>query len=322
MIRGRRILLNLLMMVAIALPATAQQTETAATATTATTTTATSTAAETSTLTPEQREELKLQEKDAENKIATDPDARRYEVRKQFTRLIHAHRWQLGQTLALEPTLLKNKEFVANYPELEQFLIQNPEVSRDVHFYMQEIGVPRATANAVDQVLEAIAMIGVTLLISFAFMWLVRTVIEQRRWGRLSRQQAEVHNKILDRFGSSDELLQYIKSPAGSKFLESAPIPVRASEPTVQNAPTTRILWAIQIGVIAAIASFGMILVSLRLSGDAALTLFTLGAIGFCVGAGFIASAFVSVVVSRRLGLWQGPLPESTRTTDDAGGMR
>jgi hypothetical protein len=33
--------------------------------------------------------------------------------------------------------------------------------------------------------------------------------------------------------------------------------------------------------------------------------MFSLGMIAFCMGAGFVASAAVSVLVSRRLGVWQ-----------------
>jgi hypothetical protein len=68
-----------------------------------------------------------------------------------------------------------------------------------------------------------------------------------------------------------------------------------------------RVLWSIQIGVVVAVASLGMLLVSFRLDGETAQGLFVLGAIGFCVGAGFIASAAVSLALSRRLGLWEPP---------------
>jgi hypothetical protein len=40
----------------------------------------------------------------------------------------------------------------------------------------------------------------------------------------LSKVQTEVHTKIVDRFTANDDLLAYIQSPAGSKFLESSPI--------------------------------------------------------------------------------------------------
>jgi hypothetical protein len=136
--------------------------------------------------------------------------------------------------------------------------------------------------------------------------WLIRTIIEQRRWSRLSRTQAEVHNKVLERFGTSAELLEYMRTPAGSKFLESAPIPLHADR-APQNPPLARVLWSIHLGVIVIAVGIGLVLVSLRFSGDNAGGLFALGVIAFCIGGGFIASAVVSLVVARRLGVWQVP---------------
>ena len=43
-----------------------------------------------------------------------------------------------------------------------------------------------------------------------ALAWLIRTLIEQRRWKQLSRTQSDVHNKILDRFNTTEQLLEYI----------------------------------------------------------------------------------------------------------------
>jgi hypothetical protein len=140
----------------------------------------------------------------------------------------------------------------------------------------------------------------------------VRTIIEQKRWNRLSKTQAEVHNKILDRFGTTSELLEYVKTPAGTKFLESAPIPLH-EEKVPQNAPLARVLWSIQIGVVLAVGALGMLLVSFRFEKESAQGLFAMGMIGFCVGAGFIASAIVSIVLSRRLGLWKEETAEPVR---------
>jgi small-conductance mechanosensitive channel len=164
-------------------------------------------------------------------------------------------------------------------------------------------------------VFEALIIFATFLLVALALAWLLRTIIEQKRWSRLSRTQSEVHNKILDRFGTSEELLAYVRTPAGTRFLESAPIPLHAERPAQgapQSAPLTRVLWSIQIGVVVAVGSLGMLLVSIPFDGEGARALFVLGAIGFCVGVGFVASAAVSLVLSRRLGLWEPPGPGGT----------
>jgi len=127
----------------------------------------------------------------------------------------------------------------------------------------------------------------------------IRTVAEQRRWSRLAQTQSEVHNKILDRFGSSGELLEYMKTPAGSKFLESAPIQLDADR-AVQNPSLARVIGSIQIGLILGAGAAGALFVSGRFADDAGRALFALGVIGLCVGAGFILSGIVSMVISRR----------------------
>jgi hypothetical protein len=149
----------------------------------------------------------------------------------------------------------------------------------------------------------------------------VRTIVDQKRWSQLSRRQTEVHNKILDRFSNSDELLAYIKSPAGSKFLESAPIPLHAEAPR-QNAPLSRVLWSVQIGVVVAAAGVGMLLVSTRFDAETAQGFFAMGSIATCIGAGFIISAIVSLVLSRRLGLYQEPPVPPAGAIDDSGFVR
>jgi len=70
---------------------------------------------------------------------------------------------------------------------------------------------------------KAVAVAGFGLAIG-VLTWLIRTIIDYRRWSRLSKVQAEIHTKLLDRFSSNEELAAYIQSPAGSRFLESSPI--------------------------------------------------------------------------------------------------
>lgn len=230
-----------------------------------------------------------------------------YEVRNEFSHLLREHPPELAMTVKLEPTLLTNEAFLARYPEVAEYVGQHPEIRQNPHFYLGEFIVPGVNDSIVDEIVEMLAVMTGFGLAIFAFAWLVRTVIEQRRWNRLSRTQAEVHNKILDRFSTSAELLEYIRTPAGTKFLESAPIPLHAESPS--NIPGSRIIWSVQLGVVVMAAAVGLLLISFRFTGDEAQAFFALGAIAFCIGGGFIASAAVSLFLSRRLGLWAGAAP-------------
>jgi hypothetical protein len=228
-------------------------------------------------------------------------------VREKFILLIDRHPDQVGRLLSIDPTLVSNEPFMARYPDLAQFVAANPEVRRNPHYFVRSWAPePRRQETALERIIEALSIAFVFLVVAFALAWLVRTIIEQRRWSRLSKTQTEVHNKILDRFSTSQELLEYVRTSAGTKFLESAPIPVRVERPGA-NTSMSRILWSIQTGVVLAVGSLGMLLVSLRFDGESAHGFFAIGVIAFCIGAGFIASAVVSLFLSRRLGLPEIP---------------
>lgn len=285
--------------------------ETAATETTTTTTTATTTAgaataertetdatATTSTATTAEGERAEGE--------SEQPVRNSYQIRQRFISLLrNNHPPELTTILKLDPTLLSNEPFLSGYPDLARFLEQNPEVRRNPRFYLADFQTVARNESVFEEFIETLAVFAGFGLAIFIITWLIRTIIEQKRWNRLSRTQTEVHNKILDRFGSSEELLTYIKTPAGSKFLEAAPIPLHVERP-VQNTPLSRVMRSVQIGVVLAAAGFGMLLVSLRFDGETAEGFFALGGIAFCLGAGFVASALVAILLSRRLGLWDG----------------
>ena len=72
-------------------------------------------------------------------------------------------------------------------------------------------------------------------------------IVTSRRWNKLSKVQYEVHSKLLDRFTSNEDLLAYMQTPAGRRFLESAPIRCPTSRDRC-GAPFSRILWSVQAG--------------------------------------------------------------------------
>ena len=85
---------------------------------------------------------------------------------------------------------------------------------------------------------------------------LLRQAIEYRRWRRQIQIQTDIHTKLLDRMTNNQELLAYIETPAGRRFLE-APVPLMAQPPAASIAPVTRILWSVQIGVVVVAAGIG-----------------------------------------------------------------
>lgn len=248
------------------------------------------------------------------------------ELRRQFTDLLVRHPRNVATILAHDPVLLQNDAFLARYPEIAQFVETHPEIRDNPSYYLYDFRGRIGDQSILDDILEPLIILGVFALIAFALGWLIRTIVEQKRWNRLSQAQNEVHNKILDRFGTSEELLEYIKTPAGTKFLESAPIPLHSDKPAKSNplsSPLTRMVWSIQIGIVIAVGSLGMLLVSFRFPERSGDELFAFGLIGFCVGAGFIASAAVSLIMSQRLGLWDPSRPTTQpNAPNDPGTVR
>jgi cytochrome c biogenesis protein CcdA len=233
---------------------------------------------------------------------AQEPNTRA--VRQEFNDLLNA--WyppSLRNVLQLDPSLMKNAEYLKAYPKLGEFLAQHPEVASNptyfVGTYEPEVRYERLGVNFV----EPLAVLTVFVIIVGALLWIIRAVVDHRRWIRVSKLQTEAHTKILERFGSNEDLLNFIQTPAGKRFLESSAIPI---EPRSIGAPVGRILWSVQLGFVLLLAGVGMGFLSYAqsLNPEAVQALFVMGGLIMATGLGFLLSGIASYVISRRLGLF------------------
>ena len=238
------------------------------------------------------------------------PDAER--TKQDLSTLLDHYPPTLRGVLALDPGLLSNQAYLAPYPALASFLTAHPEVARNPVFY---VGEPSNSRYGRDPVMELWGQVWNDLSIFAGFglaigllVWLIRTLIDFRRWNRLAKVQTEVHTKLLDRFTANDDLLAYIQSPAGARFLQSSPITLDAAPRSV-GAPLGRILWSVQGGVVLIAGGIGFQVVSGQVPVSAAQTLHGLGVLGIALGLGFVVSAIISFVISQRLGLIETPPP-------------
>ena len=241
------------------------------------------------------------------SKVPTEeqPDAQR--TKDELRQLLEHYPPTLRKVLALDPTLLSNPRYLAPYPGLVSFLNDHPEIARNPSFFVGE--PPEAPqdsrSRAIDMWREVFQNLGVFAGFSLAagmLIWLIRTVVDYRRWIRLSKVQTDVHNKLLDRFTANDDLLSYIQSPAGSKFLESSPIKLDVAPRSI-GAPLGRILWSLQGGLVLLSGGIGLHVVGERVRDEAAQPLHALGILAIALGIGFVFSAIISYVISHRLGL-------------------
>ena len=246
---------------------------------------------------------------------------------RRLQELLREYPPSLSRVLALDPTLLNNDAYLQPYPQLATFLGQHPEIAHNPTYYfdqqyreMSRRDYENPTAQAIrafDQIMGGIAALTMGLAAIFAVIWIIRAVIEHRKWLRVSKTHVETHAKIMDRLTSNDDLIAYMQSPAGKKFLEAAPIPLEGSRKTL-NAPFGRILWSLQAGLVVGALGVGMMYASARLASSdtyelGATPLFILGIAGLAVGIGFFISAVAAYFLSSRLGLFEN------RASSDSG---
>lgn len=239
------------------------------------------------------------------------------ETRREFYQVLEQYPPALGRVLRLDPTLMTNQAYLSSYPALAAFLAQHPDVARNPGYYLERYEANYSYEQPRDPKLQAMRMwedaltflgaFAVFVVCLFAILGIIRYIVEYRRWHRISKVNAEVHNKILDRFGSNEELLAYIDSPAGRRFLEATPIAPGAMPQRPAAAPYGRMLLAVQIGVLLLALGAGFLVISSDAIDEVQPVLTSLAVLAFCLGVGSIASAGASFVLSRKLGL----LPES-----------
>ena len=128
-------------------------------------------------------------------------------------------------------------------------------------------------------------------------IWTIFSTIRRYRTAQL---QAGLQTKLLEKFGSGQELLAYVQSDAGKRFLESLTME--------QRTPYGRILGAAQVSVILVLLSFAFLFLRGRVSG-AEEGFLVFGTIALSLGIGFGLSAALSYYMSKSFGL----LTESTQ---------
>jgi hypothetical protein len=226
----------------------------------------------------------------------------------------------VAQVLRLDPSLLTKPDYLAPYPTLASYLSQHPEVAHNPVFFLggpfngQEYQGNRSQAvNAIENIFIGLeVLIGIVCAI-FTLGWITRSAIEHRRWLRATKIQTDAHHKIVDRLSSNEDLLAYMQSPTGQRFLTaSLGVPsAEAAPPQIVGAPFNRILWSVQAGIVLAAAGFGLLMARRGVIDEVAQPLQVISILAIALGIGFVASAFASYLLSRQLGLVQPHVPHA-----------
>jgi hypothetical protein len=214
----------------------------------------------------------------------------------------------LRQVLQLDSSLLSNKAYLAAYPKLAEFLEANPVIARDPAFF---IGVAKPASSSTTRVttsptviyrdLDSIAFSMFALGVIGGIAWLVHATIQHQKWLRLSKGHADAQAKILERFTSNEDLLNFIQTPAGRQFLESSSMPEQSK---AVSAPISQILWSVQIGLVLFAGGIGLNFVSADEMGELTSGIFRIvSTLVIALGAGFVLSGISSYMLSKKFGL-------------------
>jgi hypothetical protein len=245
--------------------------------------------------------------------VADERNAR--DTKERLREIFQQYPPSVAQVLRLDPSLLTRPDYLALYPTLANFLSQHPEVAHNPVFFIGGIGGGQdyesrsGAANAVENIFTGLeVMIGVMFGIG-TLAWLVRSAIDYRRWLRAMKIQTEAHTKIVDRLASNEDLLAYMQSPAGQRFLTASSIPAPSMDQLMppMGAPFNRILWSVQAGVVLTTAGAGLWLAKSGIIDEAAQAMQVIAILAMALGIGFVLSALASYGLSRQLGLMNTP---------------
>jgi len=231
----------------------------------------------------------------------------------------------LTSVVARDPSLLADQAYVTkNNPELEQFLASHPDVARNPEFYLfshlnqdgdsrdqalERVVWPELVQTARQQqesmapkIIEKLTPIIIVPALFLAIVWMIRIAVESRRWNHTFKQQSEVHARLIDKLGTSQDLAAYMETEAGKRFLMASPVAMGSELGQRMPNVVARVLTPLQAGIVMTLLGIGLFF--LRHAGpDMETGMTVLGTLALTPGIGFILSAGATWVLAHRLGL-------------------
>ena len=128
-----------------------------------------------------------------------------------------------------------------------------------------------------------------------AIFWVVFSTIRRLK---VARAQAEVHTRLIEKVGATQDFLTFLGTDAGKKLVDSIGI-----EQPNRN-PYTRILTSVQAGVILVLLGVAFLILAATFR-EAAEGCYSVGVLVVALGAGFLISAGMSYRLSKSFGLFE-----------------
>jgi len=222
--------------------------------------------------------------------------------RGAFDRFLDAHP-EIANDVVGDPGVTRNDGYLRAHPELQAFLDSHPQVKSDPRAFLspREWRVERGRSGFDEFLIDLPPVLGIGWFL-LALFWMLRAVLENRRWSRSFKMQEELHAKLIEKFASGQDFTSYLQSDAGRRLLEWAP-PVPATTARGLPNPIGRVLWSLQAGLVLFLVGVGLLALRTVMNPSFAPPLMVFGTLGVTVGAGFILSALISYRLSKHLGL-------------------
>ncbi|MGE0394349.1 MAG: hypothetical protein AB7I25_08670 [Vicinamibacterales bacterium] len=204
----------------------------------------------------------------------------------------------VGRSIQLKPVLISQDDFLSRYPALEAFLKEHPEVRLNQGFFFPALPHEERGGDSSGAV-GGLIVATIVPLGFFASVVGIGWFIYQRSRIALQVRQ-ETTTKLIDGLLAREDLVSQLDTPAGRRIIDSLN---RQPEP----APAARIIRSVRVGIVLVFGGASFILMQGMFSPGLSSQLVAFGTLTGMVGLGFLASAGVSLVLSRRLGLLHTP---------------
>lgn len=139
---------------------------------------------------------------------------------------------------------------------------------------------------------DMVVMTAMTL----AAAWVIGKIIGAYRHRAELKAQSDLHNRLLEKFGSAEEFTAYLQSADGRVFFENL---------AVESAsPLSKIINSIRVGTILTTLGVGfLILTKTARTDDAADALFIVCIVAGALGVGFLISSAISYRLAKTWGI-------------------
>jgi hypothetical protein len=123
--------------------------------------------------------------------------------------------------------------------------------------------------------------------------WVMNLAAESVKMQKKLKAQTELHGRLLDKFSSAHEVVEFLQTPGGAQLVDSIS--------NNREEPASGILRSTHRGIILVIVAVGCLFLNWYYRNSGENPLLVIGVVLLCLGTGFLISAGVSHRLSKAL---------------------